>query len=392
MVGDATGSVHGGVRRRDASLVAPVHQTTTFVLQSAADVDDVYERRREADVYTRYSNPTLTHVAARLAALERTEDALVTGSGMGAISGTLLALVGSGGRIVATEDLYGGVRGLLGQLAARFGVRVDFVPSTRPDALRDALREPADLVYLETPTNPTLRLVDLAASAEIARAAGVLTAVDSTFATPVNSRPHELGIDVVLHSATKYLGGHSDIMAGVACGTREVVERLRAWHRFHGAVLDPHAAFLLDRGLRTLALRVRAANANAQAVAEAASRHASVERVHYPGLPSHPQHALAKRQMPGGFGGVVSIELASFERAKRFVDALDLVTNAASLGGVESLVSIPVQQSHRGQPSAMLERSGIAPGTVRLALGVEDADDLVADVERALDAAAEAKS
>lgn len=382
--GERTTSVHGHEEPRRGPLVTPIHQTSTFVLADAEDVDAVYEGRAQGDVYTRYSNPSLAAVEAKVAALERTEAALVSGSGMAAVSTSVLAFVGAGGRIVATEDLYGGTANLFRVLQQRFGIRVDLVPTTEPEALRAALRTPADLVWLETPTNPTLRLVDLQPSAQIAREAGVVSAVDSTFASPVNSRPHGLGVDLVVHSATKYLSGHSDLSAGVVCGTREHVQRIALLHRLLGPVLDPHAAFLVERGLRTLPLRVQAANENAQRMADYLSTHPSVLRVNYPGLPAHPQHALARRQMPGGYGGLLSFDLPTFEDAKRFMDGLRLVRNAASLGGVESLVSLPVQQSHRRQPPEVLARSGITPGTVRMALGVEDAADLVADVERAL--------
>lgn len=359
-------------------------------MEDAEDVDAVYEGRRAGDVYTRFGNPSFEAVERKLAVLERTESALVTASGMGAISATLLSFVPAGGRIVATEDLYGGVFKLLEWMRRELNVRVDYVPTRDPEALRVALREPANLVHLETPTNPTLRLVDLRASAEVARAAGVVSVVDSTFSSPVNSRPHELGVDVVMHSATKYLGGHSDITAGAVCGRREHVQRVAALHRLLGAVLDPHAAFLLERGLRTLPLRVGAANGNAQRMAEALERDGRVLRVHYPGLASHPQHGLAKAQMPGGFGGLLSFDLASFAQAKAFLSALRLVRNAASLGGVESLCSLPYQQSHRGQAKAMLDRSGIMEGTVRLALGIEEFEDLLSDVDQALAAAVRA--
>jgi methionine-gamma-lyase len=382
--GERTTSVHGRDERLPGSLVTPIHQTSTFALASADAVDDAYEGRSEADVYTRYSNPSLRSVESRLAALERTESALVSGSGMAAISTAVLSFVGAGGRIVATADLYGGTLNLFRQLQERFGVRVDLVPTTDPEALRAALRTKADLVYLETPTNPTLRLVDLQASAEVCRAAGVVSMVDSTFATPINTRPHDLGVDLVVHSATKYLGGHSDLTAGAICGGKAHLARIVPLQRLLGAVLDPHAAFLLERGLRTLPLRVRAANENAQRMADHLATHPAVERVHYPGLPTHPQHALAKRQMPAGCGGLLSFDLATFEEAKRFMDALRIVRNAASLGGVESLVSLPVQQSHRRQPAEVLSRAGITPGTVRMAMGIEDVADLVADVERAL--------
>lgn len=382
--GDGTASVHGPDAPQRGSLTTPIHQTSTFILESAEDVDDIYEGRREGDVYSRYSNPTVASVERRVAQLERCESGLALASGMAAISMTILAFVPHGGRIVANADLYGGTLNLFKTLRERHGVRVDLVPTTDPAALRAALRERADLVFLETPTNPTLRLVDLRASAELAREAGVVTVCDSTFASPLNSRPHELGIDVVLHSATKYLGGHADLTAGVVVGRNEHVAKVRSAAKLFGPTLDPHCAFLVERGLKTLALRVRANNENAQRVAEALTRNPAVSRVNYPGLASHPQHTLAKRQMPGGFGGLLSFDVASFALAKRFLNNIRLVRNAASLGGVESLCSLPYQQSQRGQPKAALDASGITEGTIRLAVGVEDADDIIADVEQAL--------
>ncbi|HVM45279.1 MAG TPA: aminotransferase class I/II-fold pyridoxal phosphate-dependent enzyme [Candidatus Thermoplasmatota archaeon] len=382
--GESTTGVHGRGRARPGPLTTPIYQTSTFVLKDAADVDAVYEGRREGDVYSRFSNPTLASAADRVAALEGAEAGLVFASGMAAISAAVLAHVGAGGRIVANEDLYGGTTRLFHELATRFGVRVDKFRSDDADAMRALLREPADLLYVETPTNPTLLLVDLAAAAQSARASGTPSLCDSTFASPVNSKPLALGMDLVVHSGTKYLGGHADLTAGALAGSRERIRRVDAMGRSLGGTLDPHAAFLLERGMKTIALRVRACNANAQRVAEHLERHPAVRKVHYPGLPSHPQHALAKRQMPGGCGAVLSFDLASLGDAKRFLDGLRLVRNAASLGGVESLCSIPYQQSHRGQPPEVLARSGIVPGTVRLSVGVEDADDLLADLDQAL--------
>lgn len=382
--GDATLGVHGRRPQARGALTTPIYQTSTFVLESAQDVDDVYEGRREGDVYTRHTNPTLASAADRVAALEGAESGLVVASGMAAISATFLTFVPAGGRIVANADLYGGTLRLLDELARRYRVRVDLFPSEDADAMRALLREPADMLFVETPTNPTLRLVDIEAAAGAARAAGVLSVVDSTFASPVNSKPHALGMDLIVHSATKYLGGHADITAGAVVGRREHVSRVDAMSRLLGATLDPHAAFLLERGLKTLALRVRAVNENAQRVAEHLERHPAVQRVHYPGLASHPQHALARRQMPGGRGGLLSFDLASFDDAKAFLDRVRVIRNAASLGGVESLCSLPLQQSHRKQPAEVLSRSGIVPGTVRLAVGVEDAGDLLRDLDQAL--------
>lgn len=383
--GESTTGVHGRQAAKPGPLTTPVHQTSTFILESAQHVDDVYAGRREGDVYSRYSNPTLASAADRIAALEGAAAGLVVASGMAAVSSAVMAFVKTGGRIVANEDLYGGTHRLFAELKNRFGIRVDTFPSPDAEALRDLLQERADLVYLETPTNPTLRLVDLRVASGLARAAGVVTLVDSTLASPVNSKPHrDLGIDVVLHSATKYLGGHADITAGAVAGSKEHVRRIDIMARLLGGTLDPHAAFLLERGLKTMALRVKTSNANAQTLAEHLSTHPAVRKVHYPGLPTHPQHALAKRQMPGGFGGMLSFDLASFEDAKTFLDSVRVVKNAASFGGVESLAMISVQQSHRDLPDEVLARSGITRGTVRLAVGVEDAADLVADVDQAL--------
>ena len=383
--GDATLGVHGRAKQGRGALTTPIYQTSTFVLEDAQDVDDVYDGRRAGDVYSRYSNPTLTSVADRIAALERAESGVVMSSGMAAIAAVVLSFVPAGGRIVANGDLYGGTLRLFQEMGARFGVRLDVFPSADTDALRAALREPAHLLFLESPTNPTLRLVDLAAAAEAARAAGVASVVDSTFASPVNCKPLTLGMDLVMHSATKYLAGHADITAGAIVGRRELVARVDMTNRIFGGTMDPHAAFLLERGLKTLAVRVKQCNANAQRMAEHLEKHPAVSRVHYPGLASHPQHALAKRQMPGGHGGLLSFDLASFDDAKRFLDRIRIVRNAASLGGVESLCSLPLQQSHRRQPPEVLARSGIVPGTVRLAVGVEDIDDLLRDVDQALE-------
>lgn len=381
---ESTLGVHGRQPHPRGAVTTPIHQTSTFQLADAAEVDAVYEGRATGDVYSRYSNPTVASAADRVAALEGAEAGVAVASGMAAITAVVLACVPAGGRVVANEDLYGGTRKLFGFLRERFGITVDTFPSADNVAMRHALRTRADLLFLETPTNPTLRLVDLAAAVEAARGVGVVSAVDSTFASPINSKPHGLGIDLVIHSGTKYLGGHADITAGAVVGRKAHVAKVDAVQSMMGPTLDPHAAFLLERGIKTIALRVKACNANAQRMAEHLATHPAVSKVHYPGLPSHPQYALAKRQMPGGCGGLLSFDLASFDDAKRFLDGLQVVRNAASLGGVESLCSLPLQQSHRGQPQRVLDASGIVPGTVRMALGVEDGDDLVADVDRAL--------
>jgi len=385
---EATKSVHGDdTGPREGPVTTPIAQTSTFGFLDTQAIDDLYEGRREGHAYSRYSNPTVASAARRVAVLEGGEAGILTASGMGAVTAIVLAHAKAGGRILAVQDTYGGTTALFERILPRFGVRVDRFPTADAKSLERALADGgADLVWLESPTNPTLRLVDLDAVSAIARDAGVPTAIDSTFASPINAKPLAHGIDVVMHSATKYLGGHADLTLGAIVASRKRLAAIEAVARTLGATPDPHAAFLLERGLKTLELRVKRANANAQSLAEWLERHPKVARVHYPGLLSHPQHALARRVMPGGGGGVVSFDLKAGTKAAAvaFADALRLVRNAASLGGVESLVTLPVVQSHRSLSPQQLAASGITPGTVRLACGVEDVGDLRADLDQAL--------
>jgi cystathionine gamma-synthase len=386
VMGDGTRAVQGPGERAAGPVVTPIVQSATFTLPSTSAIEDLYAGRRDDHVYTRYGNPTVDSAAARVAHLEGVESGLLAASGMAAIALVTMSLAGTGGRIVAVEDLYGGTAALLESVLPRLGITVDLVPTREPAALESALAiGPADLVYLESPTNPTLRLVPIRDAAAIARRHGVVSVIDSTFASPVNCRPAGLGVDLVLHSVTKYLSGHSDLIGGAVCGSAELVSRIAAVHRVTGAVMDPHAAFLLERGLKTLHVRMVRHNENALRLARLLEAHSKVARVHYPGLESHTQHALAIEQMPGGFGGVLAFDLdGGKDQAARFADSLRLFRNAASLGGVESLVSLPVVQSHRDASPETLRRSGIEPGTVRLAVGIEDFEDLAEDIDQAL--------
>lgn len=388
MSGLGTDAVHGSKRGNvEGPIATPVVRASTFTFDAAADIDAAYEGRNDAYIYTRYGNPTVASAAARLAVLEGGEACILTSSGMAAISTAALTFARSGGRILSSSVLYGGTANLFGKVMPRLGIKVEYFAPEDTKGLERLLTEgPADLVYVETPTNPTLKLVDLKAVGGLARTHGVTSMVDSTFASPVNSRPLALGIDVVMHSATKYLGGHCDLTAGALVARKDLITRLHDHQKLLGGSLDADSAYLLERGMKTVHLRVKAANANAQALAERLARHPKVSRVNYPGLASHPQHELAKAQMPGGFGGLLSFDLSpgTKEAGMRFMDALKIVKNAASLGGTESLVMLSVQQSHRNQPDAVLKTAGITPATVRLACGVEDTADLVADVERAL--------
>jgi cystathionine beta-lyase/cystathionine gamma-synthase len=374
--GASTRAVHAGAPppAAGAPVVMPIHQTSTFF--SGADAP--------AEVlYTRYgSNPNHLAVARKVAALEGAEDAVVVASGNAACALALLSCAAAGGRIVAQKELYGGTLRLLQREFPRLGIRTQYVPVAAEWSA--ALLEPAAAVLIELPVNPTLRVPDLPGAAAAARAAGVPLIVDATFATPINLRPLEHGAELVFHSATKYYGGHSDLSAGVVAGSAARVAAVRELVTSFGPVLDPHAVWLLDRGIKTLAVRMARHNENGLAVARWLEAHPLVERVLYPGLPSHPDHARATALMTG-FGGVVSLVVrGGDEAALHFTRSLELMCVAPSLGGVETLVSMPRHTSHAGLTREERYAAGIPDGFVRLALGIEDAADLVADLEQAL--------
>ena len=381
----ATRAIHGGgpTPRVNQPVVPPLHLSATF---ESKDIDEQVElEERKADTfYTRYGNPTLSLAERVVADLEGTESAAVFGSGMAAITTTLLAHLKAGDHAVFQREIYGGVHRFAREILPAYGVSVGWFEATDSDSVEPALRENTRVLYLESPTNPTLKLVDIGRVAGMARGLGVTTFIDSTFASPFNTRPQELGVDGVLHSATKYLGGHSDLLAGALAGSRALVSRVKSHLRVLGGILDPHAAYLLLRGMKTLELRVKRHNENALEVARFLRDHDRVRAVHYPMLESHPQHELARRQMKGG-GGVLSFEVhGGIEEAKRFANALELVRVAPSLGSVESLLSIPCLTSHAMLSPEERHRAGIADGLVRLALGVESPEDLVADLSHAL--------
>lgn len=384
-VGPGTTAVHGA-RRRDlnaGSLVPPIHQTATFhypaEFSDAAPEGQLY-------LYTRHENPTQQVAQELVRQLEGSESARVFASGMGAISAALLSLTAGGDEVVALSTLYGGTLDLLRNLLPRGGVRVRWVDEREASDPERVLSPSTRVVVLESPTNPTLRVHDLARWARAARSVGAVTLVDNTMATPVNQRPISLGIDLVAHSATKSLGGHSDLIAGVLAGPRALLERIDATRIVLGATLDPLAAFLLQRGLRTLALRVERQNLSGRAVAEDLREHPKVASVCYPGFASEEEEAIARRQMRGR-GGMVGVTIKGGSAAtRRFLGALRLVQVAASLGGVESLVSVPAETSHVHLTPDELRALGIEEGFVRLSLGIEETEDLLADLHRALDA------
>jgi cystathionine beta-lyase/cystathionine gamma-synthase len=382
--GPTTRLVHGA-RRPDwnaGAVVPPIYQTSTF--HFPAEYSEGAERG-QTYLYTRVDNPTVEVPAELIRQLEGGEDVRLFGSGMGAISATVLSLVKPGDEVLAAGGLYGGTTDLLSDFLPRFGVRARFLSDGDAREPEGALRPETRLVLLESPTNPLLRVHDIARWAAACDRVGALLIVDNTFATPINQTPLALGADLVVHSATKYLGGHSDLVAGALIGPKRLVGRVDA-QRYFGAALDPFAAYLLDRSLKTLALRVERQNANGVLVATAVDGHPAVARVHYPGRASPEEEAIAAHQMRGR-GGVVSLSLKGGASAvDRFLRGLRFVHVAASLGGVESLASVPRLTSHRHASPEELRIAGIDDGLVRLAFGIEDPGDLIRDVTDSLDA------
>jgi cystathionine beta-lyase/cystathionine gamma-synthase len=383
--GFSTEAVHGGeLGDSRGAVVSPIYETSVFAFKSTKELIDVVSEKAEGYVYTRFDNPTVRAVERRVAFLEEAEDAVAFSSGMAAITTTIFALVSSGDHVVATRDLYGGTLTFFQEILPRFGVSVTFVEATDLNEIKGAVRENTRVIYAETPTNPTLKVVDLRKISALAKENKATTIVDSTLASPFNLRPIEFGVDIVVHSATKYLGGHNDVTAGVVCGSKGFVQNLKKMRKIFGGTLDPIAAWLLLRGLKTLALRMERHNKNGMLVAKYLEKHPKVKKVYYPGLPSHPQHSVAKRQMKG-FGGVVSFEIkGDFEKTVKFVESLKLCALAASLGGTETLVTQPATSSHYFISPEQRRKLGVTDQLIRLALGIEDPEDIIADLKQAL--------
>lgn len=384
--GSATRLIHTGEGAPTApSLTMPIYETSTFVFESAADVQAYAEGRKAGYLYSRYDNPTVVAAEQKIAEVDGAEASVLFASGMAATSTAIFGLLEAGDEVVCCAAIYGGTFHVLRGLASRFGVTTRFAPL-------DAFREPAaligpktKLVWFESPINPTLRVVDIAPVAAACRAAGVLSVFDNTFASPINQPVLALGVDLSMQSVTKYLNGHSDVTGGVLSGTRELVDRLARTRRLLGGILDPQPAYALGRGLKTLPLRMARHNENAMAIARALEGHPQLAAVHYPGLPSHPDHAVAARQMRG-FGGMVTIDLRGGHAAAfRAFDRLQLVKRATSLGGVESLCGLPILTSHFGLTDAELATAGVTKGMLRLSIGLEDPEDLIADLTQAIE-------
>lgn len=370
----------------DRTVAPAIYYSATFRADNASEFADMAGTPRHPQYYTRYGNPVHERVKKVIAELEGTETALVTGSGMGAIATTLLALVSAGDHVVAQTRHYMSTAKIMDEMLPRFGVEVTVVEQSDVAAFEKAIRPNTKLIMIETPANPTLVLTDITAVVELARPLGIIVVADNTFASPINQRPHDLGVDVVIHSATKYLGGHHDLTAGVICTSEELAERIWHTHISIGSVLSPMDAWLLLRGLRTLPMRVERINANALALAEFLEKQPQIERVYYPGLASHPQHQLAKRQMRG-FGGMIAFAVkGGYEETQRFVSALKLSLNAVSLGGVDSLVVHTAAMWEGVMNEEQMRTAGIPSNFVRFSVGIEHIDDLKADILQALQA------
>jgi cystathionine beta-lyase/cystathionine gamma-synthase len=373
------------LEKKNGPLGTPIYQTSTF---QVTDNDEQVRVAGTDHYYTRYGNPTNTVAEETIAELEGMDAALTFASGMGAVTTSIMALLKSGDHVVAQRDVYGGVNKFLSQWLPKMGIETTFVDTNEYEQHAQAIRPNTKLLYLESPTNPTLRVVDFKKVAAVARQHKLLSMIDSTFGTPINQHPAEFGFDLVMHSGTKYLAGHSDVICGAVAGRRELIERIWQTRSILGNCMDPHASWVLVRGLKTLAVRVARQNENALRVAEFLAEHAKVRSVHYPFLKSHPQCAVARQQMSGG-GGMVSFEVeGTGEDARRVSEAMRLFTLATSLGGVESLVSIPVLTSHAMISAEARAQMGVTEQMIRLSIGIENADDLIADLEHALEAVA----
>lgn len=378
--------MHSGEDRHGqaAPLTTPIAQTSVFVVPTVEELRRYAQGKRDIYLYSRYGNPTITAAEEKLAALEGAEAAVVTSSGMAAQLVAALVTCQAGDELVSMLDIYGGTAKMFKKVLSRCGIKAVLVPFQDLKNIERYFTRRTRMLFLETPTNPTLRCVDLPVLAQAARKRNICVIADNTFATPILQKPIELGADIVVHSATKFLGGHSDITAGVLAGPNRWMEAAREMMILTGGCLDPGCAYLLLRGLKTLHLRVERACENAARIAEMLRAHRKVESVYYPGFPDSPFHAVASRQMRG-FGMLVSFDLRGGEKAAaRFIDGLRLWYLAASLGGVESTVSYPILSSHVGLSARQLRLLGVSEGTIRLSAGIEEAADLVADLEQAL--------
>jgi cystathionine beta-lyase/cystathionine gamma-synthase len=384
----ATDLIHGssGANPDAEPLTVPIYETTTFVFESAAEVTAFNQGTSKKFLYSRYGNPTTLAVEQTIARAEGAESAVLLASGMAATSTALLALLSSGDEVVCSAAIYGGTLHLLADLFKRYSITARFVTLEALQQPERVIGDRTKVVWFESPINPTLRCVDIAAVAAACRARQVISIIDNTFASPLNQQPLAMGVDIVMESVTKYLNGHSDVTAGALAGSARLMKDIDKTRRLLGGIVDPQAAYAIGRGMKTLSVRMERHNANGLAVARwlETQKGTRVETVYYPGLESHPDHALAKRQMTG-FGGMVCVDLGGGQaRAEAFFDKLKLFKRAASLGGVESLCSLPVITSQWGHTDAQLAEAGVTRSMARLSVGLEDPQDLIEDLDQAL--------
>ncbi len=385
--GTATSSVHAGeLRQQEANAITtPIYQTSTFWFRNSKEVTDYQEGKSDREEYGRYGNPTWRAVERKISALEGGEETVLFASGMCAATTTFMALLPEGSHLIVTSDCYRRTRQFIEQFLSRMGVETTVIEPSNLEAFKAAIRPNTKMFFTESPTNPYLRVIDVPAFTEAAHEKGVKVIIDSTFATPSNHKALSDGADLIVHSATKYLGGHNDLLAGTLTGPRELVDPVRKALGVLGGIIDAHAAWLLLRGIKTLDIRMERHNSNGLALATYLETHPKISKVFYPGLPSHPDYEVAKRIMKG-CGGVVTFEIdTDLEGAMRFIDATTIPYQAPSLGGVESLIELPVTMSFWDKPKEERLALGITDSLVRYACGIENADDIIADVEQALE-------
>lgn len=382
----ATKAVHAGQDPDPStgSVSVPIHQTSTFVFKSAEQGAARFAGREEGYIYTRWGNPTVRALERNVAELEGGEDARACSSGMAAIHAAVASLVRKGDHMIAPDSLYSGTEKLFVDIFSKFGVQTAFVDQSDTANVKDAIKENTKIIFIETPANPTLKITDLKAVARIAQERNIITIVDNTFMSPYFQQPLKMGIDVSIHSMTKYLGGHSDLIGGIIIGRRSLFKALDEVIRNTGGTLGPFDAWLALRGIKTLPLRMKKHDENAMKVAEFLEAHRKVEKVHYPGLKSHPQHELAKKQM-SGFGGMISFELkGGVQEGVKLMNSVKLCILAVSLGAVETLIEHPASMTHASISREERLKTGITDGLVRLSVGIEDAEDIIQDLEQAL--------
>lgn len=384
--GMQTRLIHDAQAANETTAVSPpIYQTSTFRLRTPEEGAEMAEAIAPAEYYTRYGSPNTKQVQVLLAELEGSEAALAVASGVAALTTAILANVRVGDHVIAQQTHYTATMSLLAGTLPRYGIEVTQVDQRDTDAFARAVRPNTKIVYTESPTNPTMDITDLRATAEIAHAAGALAITDNTFASSYNQQPLTLGYDLVIHSATKYLNGHADVTAGAIMGSQSLIDAAWEYSRVHGPVLHPFEAWLLRRGMQTYELRMAVHNQNALVVARFLEQHPAVGRVYYPGLPSHPQHKLARQQMPGGFGGMLAFEMrGGYDAAYNLIRKTEVCVLAVSLGGVETLITHPASMVHAHQSNSQRQSAGISPGLIRLSVGIENVEDIIDDLEQAL--------